>query len=321
LAALGAWLSLALALAAWGLLYLGDSWAPATVLLFGPRWLLAAPPLLVLIPAGRAGRWSLIAAVAALVIVLGPVMEFNVPWAAVTAAPTGGPRLRVLTCNLHYGGNATAVEAVVASAGPDVVALQEWREPTGANAPRWEGWHIQRMPGLFLASRFPVRRADHLGRTSTRGNGSAARYDLDTPAGPATVISLHLASPREDLKGAVLAADDALDGLAANSALRDRQSEFIAAAAGEATGPVLVVGDFNAPSESVVFRRHWGEYRDAFADAGWAWGYTFRNRWTRVRIDHILVGGGGRAEACWVGPDLGSPHRPVLADVTWPAGR
>lgn len=318
LVAIGAWLCLALAAAAWVLVYRGDAWAPATVLLFGPRWLLVIPPLLLLVPAGRAGRRPLAATFAALLIILGPVMGFNVPWATVTAAPTGGPRLRVLTCNMHYGGNATAVEAVAAATRPDVVALQEWREPTGTNAPRWDGWHVDRQPGLFLASRYPIKRVDRVGQSSNREKGSAARYDLDTPAGPVVVFSLHLASPREELKGAVLAVETGLDDLTANSSMRDRQCEFLAAAAGEVTGPILIVGDFNSPAESVVFRRHWGEYRDAFADAGWGWGYTFRNRWTRVRIDHILVGGGGRADDCRVGPDMGSPHRPVLADVSWP---
>jgi endonuclease/exonuclease/phosphatase family metal-dependent hydrolase len=307
-----------LALAAWGLLYAGDAWAPATVLLFGPRWLLAVLPALLILPARRAGRRASLAAVAALVVALGPLMEFNLPLGR--AAPEGGPRLRVLTCNMHYGGDAAALEALVADTGPDVVALQEWREPTRPPAPAWDGWHVRRLPGLFLASRFPVRAADRLGPNSTGERGSAARYELDTPAGPVTVVSLHLASPREDLKGAVMTAGPGLDGLAENSALRDRQSAYLAAAA-EVSGPVLVVGDFNAPAESAVFRRHWGGYRDAFGDAGWGWGHTFANRWTRVRIDHVLVGGGGRASDCRVGPAVGSPHRPVLADLAWPAAR
>jgi endonuclease/exonuclease/phosphatase (EEP) superfamily protein YafD len=121
------------------------------------------------------------------------------------------------------------------------------------------------------------------------------------------------------LKGAVLTAGPGLGGLAENTALRDRQSAFLAAAAAGAAGPVVVVGDFNMPAASAVFRRHWGGYRDAFGDAGWGWGHTFANRWTRVRIDHVLTGGGGRATDCWVGPDVGSPHRPVLADLAWPA--
>jgi len=64
---------------------------------------------------------------------------------------------------------------------------------------------------------------------------------------PVTIISLHLASPREDLKGAVRTAGTGLDDLAANSALRDRQSAYLAAAAAKAVGPVVVVGDFNSP--------------------------------------------------------------------------
>jgi len=174
LAAIGAWTSLVLALSAWGLLYAGDSWAPATVLLFGPRWLLAVLPLVLLIPAGRAGRWPLAAAIAALLIVVGPVMEFNVPWARATSAPAGGPRLRVLSCNLHFGGNATAVEALVASSQPDVVALQEWREPTGPTAPHWDGWHVDRQPGLTARKSRVQAVRDAIGREPAEGEVYAA---------------------------------------------------------------------------------------------------------------------------------------------------
>ena len=36
-----------------------------------------------------------------------------------------------------------------------------------------------------------------------------------------------------------------------------------------------------------------------------------------VRIDHILAGPGWRCGRCWVGPDVGSPHRPLLADLVY----
>jgi endonuclease/exonuclease/phosphatase (EEP) superfamily protein YafD len=82
------------------------------------------------------------------------------------------------------------------------------------------------------------------------------------------------------------------------------------------TSPVLVMGDFNTPPESAIFRRVWGRYTDAFASAGWGWGYTFFTmRKIAVRIDHILAGPGWYCERCWVGPDVGSPHRPLLAEL------
>ena len=177
------------------------------------------------------------------------------------------------------------------------------------------------MPGLFLASRHPIRRADRLGDDSTGERGSVMRYELDTPAGAVTVFNLHLATPRKGLGALVSFDQQGLDEIRANSELRWRQSESVAAEAGRVAGPVLLVGDFNTPPESAIFRRVWSGYADAFSDAGWGWGYTFRTRRTAVRIDHVLVGGGGWATKCWVGPDVGSPHRPVLADVAWPVGR
>jgi endonuclease/exonuclease/phosphatase (EEP) superfamily protein YafD len=47
------------------------------------------------------------------------------------------------------------------------------------------------------------------------------------------------------------------------------------------------------------------------------WSYTFFGGKTAVRIDHILAGPGWRCRRCRVGPDAGSPHRPVIADMTW----
>jgi vancomycin resistance protein VanJ len=319
--AVGAWASLTVALLAWTILQFGDDWPPATVLLFGPRWLVAVPPALFLVPAWAAGRLPLLAVFAGLIVAIGPVMGFNVPWAQATVVPDGGPRLRIVTCNMHYERGGTDLPALIAEMRPDVVALQEWREPHGPGALDWTGWHVRRLPSLFLASRHPVARTEHLGDRSTGDQGSAAQYQLDTPAGSVTVISMHLASPREQLKGAVEARSSGLDELAVNSALRDRQLSFAFNEAARLSGPVVIGGDFNTPPDSVLVDRHWRGYRNAFADAGWGWGFTFRNRWTRVRIDHILVGGGGRASACWVGPDVGSPHRPVLADISWPPSR
>jgi endonuclease/exonuclease/phosphatase family metal-dependent hydrolase len=209
------------------------------------------------------------------------------------------------------------LDALISQTSPDVVALQEWRPSAPSSVLTENGWFIEHSPGLFLASRHPIGRVERIGDDSMGRHGSAMRYGLDTPAGSVAVISVHLASPRDVL--GQIASEHALteERLENNSDLRRQQSDFIAGEAHRVRGQVVLVGDFNTPPESVLFKTAWQGYTDAFGEAGFGWGYTFQNRLTRVRIDHILVGASGRASRCWVGPDVGSPHRPVIADIVW----
>jgi endonuclease/exonuclease/phosphatase (EEP) superfamily protein YafD len=310
---------LAAAFGLWGALRMCDVWEPATVVAFGPLRFAALVPSALSVAALVVNRRALWSLVPAAFLAAGPVAGFSIPWDQLGAGSPAGPRVRVLTCNMHYEAvPAGPLDRMIDDTDPDVVVLQEWRERHPSEALARGGWHTHREPGQFLASRHPIRRAERLGADSTRDreNGSVARYELDTPAGVVTVFSVHLASPREGL-GEAAAGD--LDGVAANSAVRWTQARRLAAAANRVIGPVVVAGDFNTPPPSAIFRRLWGGYEDAFSTAGWGWGYTFRARVSAVRIDHILVGGGGRATGCRVGPDVGSPHRPVLADLVWPA--
>src|SRR5205085_10240343 len=95
------WLSLAAALAGWAVLRAGDLWAPSALLMFGPRWVLALPPALLLPAAAILRRRALWPVVAALAVAAGPVAGGNVPWGRLGPDPPAGPRLRVLTCNMH----------------------------------------------------------------------------------------------------------------------------------------------------------------------------------------------------------------------------
>jgi vancomycin resistance protein VanJ len=318
LVGVGGWICLALAVGAWALLRAGDVWTLATVLMFGPLPLLALPPAALAAAAAFVNRRALKSLAPALILTVGPVSGFCVPWEQLGADVPAGLRLRVLTCNMHHAKvPAGPLDRLIDETGPDVVAIQEWRDSARSKALAEAGWHTHRDPGLFLASRHPIRRAGRLGDNSTGDRGSIARYELDTPSGPATVFSLHFASPRDGL-GEVAKGGGDLERLAANSELRWVQSRYLAAAADGTAGPVVLLGDFNTPPHSAIFRRVWGRYEDAFSVAGWGWGYTFKARISSVRIDHVLVGAGGRATRCWVGPDVGSPHRPVLADLAWP---
>ncbi len=317
--AAGCWLYLVLALGAWALLRAADAWWPATFLMFSPRGLLVFP-LALLLPIALALRRRCLAVLLLTgSIIAGPVMGLCLP----LRLPLGrvqGQRLRLLTCNMHYHEqNIARLEQLVDEAQPDLVALQEW--PLSARCEALEGadWHVERIRGLYLASRFPIRQVKLLGTDSMGEQGLVKRYVLETPAGAITLFNLHFATPRYDLHRVVHEQQRAAPDLDANSELRALQSAFVAGEANKEDGPVLLCGDFNTPPESVLFRHVWDRYTDAFGVAGWGWGYTFINNRTAVRIDHILAGPGWHCERAWVGPDVGSLHRPLLADLVWPA--
>jgi endonuclease/exonuclease/phosphatase (EEP) superfamily protein YafD len=287
--------------------------------MFSPRWLLLAPLALLAYAAAALRRRALVPVLLALAVVLGPLTGLCVPWQRLWSAPDG-TRLRLLTCNMHHQNtDPPALSRLIAEAKPDIVALQEWSRPKRFDPFADGAWHFHSAPGLFLASRYPIRRAVPFGNNSVGEKGLAMRYEIDTPAGPVTLFSLHLASPRQGLETTVHETDRAPAELEAGSELRLLQSENLARAAGQVQGPLLLAGDFNTPPESAIFRRVWERYTDAFAAAGWGWGYTLFARKSAVRIDHILAGPGWYCERCWVGSAVGSPHRPVLADLIWPA--
>ena len=84
--------------------------------------------------------------------------------------------------------------------------------------------------------------------------------------------------------------------------------------------PVILAGDFNMPTQSSIYRHHWSAMCNAFSMAGLGLGYTewptIRSWQFGIRIDHIVTGCSWRPVRCWVGPDLGSDHRPLLANLS-----
>jgi endonuclease/exonuclease/phosphatase family metal-dependent hydrolase len=314
-AAIIAWMSLLFGIVAWIAVRFGDAWAPATFLMFGPRWVLPIAPACALFLTVIFRRRSIPVALVALILAGGPAMGFVFP---IPGAESDPAAMRVLTCNLHNARiDGAAIAKFTQDANADVAAFQESysdRQFASFSTPKW---HAHRAAGLVLISRYPIRRAEVLGTDSMSERGLVATYELETPRGLLTVFNLHFATPRDALANVVSGQPGGWKEIEENSATRRAQSENVAAAAGKIRGAVLILGDFNTPTESVVFKKAWSNFEDAFATAGWGWGYTFRIKRTAVRIDHILMRN-GQAIHCWVGPDIGSPHRPVLADVRWP---
>lgn len=96
----------------------------------------------------------------------------------------------------------------------------------------------------------------------------------------------------------------------------------LAEMAASADGPTIMLGDFNTSDlgEDYALVANTG-LTDAFRVAGWGFGLTFPNRPLPfrpvTRIDYIWYSEHFYAVRAWVGPDAGSDHLPVLAELVW----
>jgi vancomycin resistance protein VanJ len=295
----------------------GDRWWIATVLMLAPRWPLAIPLVLGWTWAAGTRRWKTLAAVAAAtLIVVGPILGVR---ASVSQLGAERGDLRLLTCNVHRQHvDPKELAAYITEVQADVVALQGWSDANRAGLFDDGSWEVRREGELLIASRWPITDVQRLniadgGDTPKEEQGVAMLVRIQTPWGDVRMVGLHLASPHAGLNSLW---QDWGARVAANVQRRWRESERLRAMIDRVDGPVLLAGDFNTTDDSPIFREHWGEFTDAFDECGWGVGYTYLNTHTQIRIDHVLAGPAWRVVRCWVGPDVGSAHRPVVAEVT-----
>lgn len=316
--AVAVWLYLFAVLLVWTCLRMGgDRWWWATVLLFGPRWIFALP-LALLVPAAlccqRRLIWPLGAAAGCLCFA---VLGLCAPWRTVLDLGAEGPAMRVLTFNADRGrGDPLELDRLVADLHPDVVALQECGEefaPRFLSAP---GWHVLRNGNLWLASRHAIEAEQSLVDDGKLGYWGtiAMRCRLETPTGAVRVIVLHLETPREGLEAI---RNEGWGGRVAMQAEIKRRAK-ISALASELAGNserTLVLGDFNMPVDSAIYRRDWSRFQNAFSQAGWGLGGSKMTRWFNVRVDHALASRDWQVVRSWLGPRLHSDHRPLIAEL------
>lgn len=310
---------LLLLLTAGGMRLLGDDWWPATVLLYGPRWVLLAPvPLLALAAALLRPRLFL-PAILSVFVMIGPVMGYHLGWRGWFADDTRHD-LRLITFNVEGAVNsfAPAIPRELKVLDPDVIVLQECPIELEQMAPiAFRGWAVIRHRNLCLVSRFPVAATEQLEEInvgSTGGTGAVSAYTLTTPWGPVELVNVHLETPRKAL--GPWRARGSQANFASNSTLRDIGSAKASQWAARRGPDRIVAGDFNLTAESAIYRRNWSDCTNAFSEVGKGFGYTrVLNRFS-ARIDHVLTCGDRwvpvRVE---IGLPLGSDHRPLIVDL------
>ncbi len=317
------WASVSCVAAAAGLLWLlGDVWWPATILLFGPRWVLLLPLAVVAAWAALRDPPLLMVVAVGLVIGVGPLVGGRVPWRSLLPSG-GGDALRVATFNAEGGGSVEPLGILLDEWDADVVLFQECRGRLREQIRELErlGFplHVHTESSLCITSRHPitsVRRMERDAFEAAGGSGLVQTYTIDWGGRAIALTNLHLETQRAGLElfraGRVT---EAIPRLREKSALRAVELRAARRWVDSLDVPRIVAGDFNTPPESRLFREEWRDWTNTFDARGLGMGGTRLNGWILARIDHVLVDDQWRVTEAHVGRDVGSDHLPVVATV------
>lgn len=288
----------------------GVVWAPLEITThFRPQLAAAAVVFALLFAVGR--RFLAILPAAGLLIFhVIPLVPYVLP-SARAAGCAGGHDLRVLTLNLHHRhADIDAVVRMVRSERPDVVLLTEF-QPSDLAAiaalrdilPHSTGPTGQGAFHLLLMSRFRIDKKRIAFPTPKARFLPVIEIRLCPDGAPCfTVVGLHAARP-----------------LGAESHLQDAHLDLAAERAARTWGGrVVLMGDLNTTPWSPGFREllDAGRLRDAGDASAFHGTWMSRNPLFGLAIDHVLVGRRVRGRDRRVGPNVGSDHFPVIADLT-----
>jgi endonuclease/exonuclease/phosphatase (EEP) superfamily protein YafD len=112
-------------------------------------------------------------------------------------------------------------------------------------------------------------------------------------------------------------------------ARRGQEMEELARAVKAENGPVVVIGDFNIPPNTVAFSRFIkqagvahtscaGRWRPTWRPYGWRGKFNDANPLTGIPIDHLFTRD-VQVVSCTVGKDFGSDHLPLLVELKKPS--
>lgn len=290
-----------------------------------PYWFWSLPALVLSTFAisRRNQFWGLLTvaawAVATLIVAEEPAALARVLTAA--PPPIGQQRpsdtIRVVTLNCAGGDVDAALEPLAWR--PDVVLLQEAPGATELMMARaaHEGW--QSLCGLDPAilargSITPVAVDD-------RQAGYICAADVTLPHVPSIptfrVVCTRLTLP--SLRIRIWRPEVWSDGAEARA---NREAQMRAVAAVARTGveamPVIVGGDFNAPTGDSLFRILKPDFRDAYPEGGAGWPNTITNDTPMSRIDQVWVSRQFEVESAWVVRTRHSDHRAVVVNLKLP---
>jgi vancomycin resistance protein VanJ len=234
------------------------------------------------------------------------------------SAATSGQDLTVMTYNVaHTFVDSDDLVAALRSSGADIIALEELTAEQARVIERdvidlypYQALYGYGIPGKGLLSRYPILEEELFYMQAQRLPHLRATITVDDVHPPITVIIAHPPPPGIGLGGY------RIHPYAAAEITSLAQMTT-------ADGPGILMGDLNQTDQNDNYALlSDAGLTDAFRAAGWGLGATWPARGIGplrllVRLDYIWYSNHFRAIRSWVGPDVGSDHLPVLAQLTW----
>ena len=299
--------------------FASDAWWPASLVLFGPRWVWGAPLVLLVPLAAWKARGMLPVLAVAAALWAWPIMGLNIAFGPAGGGEKKAGVLRVMSFNIGGPVNPSGVEQVLAAVDPDVAVFQECSDRLDEASLKSKGYYVELGHGMCIASKLPLKKSEMVERSALEdrtGAGKVMMYTLDFGGKDIMLFNLHLETIREGIEGLRARKLSGGSAMAANIDQRNRESEKARHHADETKLPLVLAGDFNLPVESAIFRRWWSDYASAFAETGFGYGRTKSTRLFGIRIDHILHTAAWKVEGFRVADGLpGLDHRPIVAEL------
>lgn len=304
----------------------GDQfWPPklywlACLIEMSPLWALCLPPCILIamtIPA-RMKKIAMVNIISYGVIIFF-IMGYNIPFSAIGPKRSDTKRsLRIVSCNLGIHVDMRLLSEFISRVQPDIIAFQEAYSNNQEIIEKIlsrDKWYLSFKGNLGIASRLKITDSRTIERNIVGGWGElAARYTLEGPAGGIYFFNVHLKTPRTGLEAIKDEGAEGLPVIRKVAELQDKESNILSTWIAPHEN-VLIAGDFNLSQANPIYTKYWSHFIDAFSRAGFGFGHTRFTRWHGVRIDHILSDGNWKVTHSEVGPDVGSDHRPLIADV------
>jgi len=320
-----------LTLFVWCLYGISERWWVGTAFTYLPKVPLLAPVCGLLVASLFWHRRSLWVNVVSLIVVLVPAMGLSIPVSRLLGTPPVDEefQISIVSCNVQaFKPNFELILDEIRPIRPDVIVLQEAFPLSPLLESEFRDWHSIHHDHYWVGSRFPLKllvRCDTIAFDRTTG----LVVELETPGGPVVVGDIHLMTSRRGLSR--LDRSSIFDGSGAEKVekfqvVRNAESEELRNMIESVRGdkPVILAGDFNAPSSSSFFQEFWSDYQNAFDSVGFGYGYSYpasvKKYWPKncpwVRIDHVLASHEWTVRTCQVGKSAGSDHRLIAAKLS-----